>query len=102
MGSVTVRRSPARHCLPTTTQPPLAGPAGTRIPAPLSCTRGGPAAQDGTRTRSVIAAAPDVTSIVTTGSSGKPVVWRSVIPRSAQVTSDGMNRLTDRPLGSRE
>jgi len=83
-----------------TTQPP--GRAALRISASFSLTCGPPAVQDGTRTRSVIAAAPAVTVIVVAGSSGKPVSCRSVTPRSAQVTSEGMNRLTDTPLVSRE
>ena len=69
---------------------------------PFSHARGGLAAQDGILTRIAVAACPAVTSIRVAASSGMPVTCRSVIPASAQVTSEGMNRLTYRPRESRE
>ena len=61
---------------------------------PFSRACGGPATQAGIRTRSVSRARPLITSIRVCGWSGKFVVWRRVIDRSVQVTSDGTNRLT--------
>ena len=54
MGMVTCSRSPVRQCLSMTTHPPgfpSAAATAPWTPLPFSRTSGGPAVQDGTRTR---------------------------------------------------
>jgi hypothetical protein len=92
IGSVTSRTSPRCQIRSTASQPP--DRAVTCSGRPFSRASGGPATQAGIRTRNLIRARPLITSIRVCGWSGKLVVWRKVIDRSAQVTSDGTNRLT--------
>lgn len=55
-----------------------------------------PDAHEGIRTRSSREAAPELTVRVVVCWSGKPVVWRQVMPFSCQRTSEGMKRFTRR------